>query len=197
MSCSAARCACTVELDERPDGLADLADARRVAAVADLGVDELEDLALTGGERCGFGHGGDGNTIMRSGQTPVRNFSLHLLTRTGVRAHGSERPFGPDARGTDGRDAREPPGITVTPRGSLDRPRHGRATTARRARSDEERDGRHHDHDPTRAADRQDPRRPPRRPAVAAGGPGRRHSRCHLLAPAPRRRRAGDRRSCS
>ena len=36
------------------DGLADLADARRVAAAADLGVDELEDLALAGGE---IGHG--------------------------------------------------------------------------------------------------------------------------------------------
>ncbi len=32
------------------DGFADLPDARRVAAVADLGVDELEHLALTGGQ---------------------------------------------------------------------------------------------------------------------------------------------------
>ena len=54
------------------DGLADLPDARRVAAVADLGVDELEDLALAGGQ---IGHSGDGTTIMRSGQTPVRKFS--------------------------------------------------------------------------------------------------------------------------
>ena len=39
------------------DGLADLADARRVALLADLGVDELEDLALAGGEpgRCPCG----------------------------------------------------------------------------------------------------------------------------------------------
>ena len=71
------------------DGLADLADARRVAPLADLGVDELEHLALAGGERgapagsvgglgaggLGVGHGGDGNTITRSGQTPVRFFS--------------------------------------------------------------------------------------------------------------------------
>ena len=33
-----------------PDGLADLTHARRVAALADLGVDELEDLALAFGE---------------------------------------------------------------------------------------------------------------------------------------------------
>ena len=54
------------------DGLADLADARRVAAVADLGVDELEHLTLAGGQ---FGHVGDGTTIVRSGQTPVREIS--------------------------------------------------------------------------------------------------------------------------
>ena len=38
------------------DGLADLADAGRVPAAADLDVDELEDLLLAGGERGCFGH---------------------------------------------------------------------------------------------------------------------------------------------
>ena len=37
LSCSAARWAWTVVLDERPDGLADLPDAGRVAPLADLG----------------------------------------------------------------------------------------------------------------------------------------------------------------
>ena len=55
-----------------PDGLADLADARRVPAVADLGVDELEDLALTGGQ---IGHAATVARSVRSGQTPVREFS--------------------------------------------------------------------------------------------------------------------------
>src|SRR5439155_22869799 len=69
----------------QPDRFADLPDAGRVAALADLGIDELEHLPLAGGERapCGAGrgrgggacsHGGDGNTITRSGQTPVRIF---------------------------------------------------------------------------------------------------------------------------
>ena len=39
-----------------PDVVADLAHARRIALVADLGVNELEDLALAGGERCSFTH---------------------------------------------------------------------------------------------------------------------------------------------
>ena len=45
----------------QPDRVADLAHARRVAPLADLGVDELEHLALAGGERaslCGSGVGG-------------------------------------------------------------------------------------------------------------------------------------------
>ena len=79
--------------DDSPTRLADLPDARRVAPLADLGVDELEHLPLAGGERAslraGVGrsevaerggggaasHGGERNTITRSGQTPVR-FSL-------------------------------------------------------------------------------------------------------------------------
>ncbi len=78
----------------QPDGLADLPDARRVALLPGLRVDELEHLALAGGEPggariddggdadgvggragLGVGHGADGNTITRSGQTPVRFFS--------------------------------------------------------------------------------------------------------------------------
>ena len=81
-----------------PDGLADLPDARRVAALADLGVDELQDLPLAGGERASGGDRGPDvrdwaggwvgdagaglramestrNTITRSGQTPVRIFT--------------------------------------------------------------------------------------------------------------------------
>ena len=40
-----------MERRREADGLADLADARRVAPLADLGVDELEHLPLAGGER--------------------------------------------------------------------------------------------------------------------------------------------------
>ena len=76
------------------DRLSDLADARWVAPLLHLRVDELQHLALalgqaigggtggvgTGGPGAGgCGHAGDPNTITRSGQTPVR-FLLDIRT---------------------------------------------------------------------------------------------------------------------
>ena len=71
----------------QPDRLADLADARRVAAPADLGVDELEDLALAGGQ---IGHVG---TVARSCVRGKHLFEDFLdAERAFVRR--SERQFG-------------------------------------------------------------------------------------------------------
>ena len=47
----------TVDGEVRPDGLADLTDRRGIAAVADVLLDDLEDLALAVGEH-DVGHGG-------------------------------------------------------------------------------------------------------------------------------------------
>ena len=60
------------QADRQPD----LAHRGRVAPLPHLGVDELEDLALPGGEvGCELRHGSDGITNARSGQTPVRKIS--------------------------------------------------------------------------------------------------------------------------
>ena len=45
-----ARCVCTVDGEVRPDGLADLADRRRIAPVTHVRLDDLEDLALASGQ---------------------------------------------------------------------------------------------------------------------------------------------------
>ena len=101
------------------DGLADLPHARRVAAPAHLGVDELEDLALAGGEGCGlrswrarrthdqaFG----ANTRSEHSRLTLDGERLFVVgcDRTGVRS--PERPLGP---GTGARWTG--PGVTVTP----------------------------------------------------------------------------------
>ena len=62
-----------MELDDRPTA-SPISRTLGGYPAADLDVDELQDLLLTGGERCCFSHAGEGNTITRSWQTPVRNF---------------------------------------------------------------------------------------------------------------------------
>ena len=144
------------------DGLADLPDARRVAAVADLGVDELEDLTLAGGQ---IGHSSDGTTIVRSGQTPVRNFL--------------PEPLDPNGRSCDAanvRSVRERPAGAESecqhPRGSLPIAGHTPVVACSGASDPGARPeiehGRHHDHDPGHGPAR--PTTLPRRTAVAAGG---------------------------
>ena len=83
-----------MERRRQADRLADLPDARRVAALADLGVDELEHLPLAVGERLAGAVGaGRGMRALGSGFGPCglsRSCASANVTRSDVRG---KHPF--------------------------------------------------------------------------------------------------------